>query len=302
VGAVAVAAGLPGGGLGDVSGRIFGSGRFRFLRVHGFPAGGTVTHNVAVTDRQSTDPCPQCRNTTAVHSIGELADMAKTRLNQPSAGYPAGSQPGYAPPQQAQPGYGGQPQPGYTQDPQPSYGAQPQPGYTQDPQPSYGSQPQPGYTQDPQPGWGSQPQPGYNSEPRPGGHTSGQRPSGRRPGFEDLLDPGRYARNLREGIADDIEGAIAGAALGAAAKFIGRRIGRKAQQAYTERVAPAMNAHQDAMLRDQVTIAERHPDVRACLTDNVIFLAGGTRTLPMPRLDTLTVEQADALVAQLRQY
>jgi hypothetical protein len=63
-----------------------------------------------------------------------------------------------------------------------------------------------------------------------------------------------------------------------------------------------MAARQDAVLREQVAIAERHPDVRACLTDNVIFLAGGDRVLPMPRLDTLTAEQADALVAQLRGY
>jgi hypothetical protein len=225
--------------------------------------------------------------------------MAKDRLNSPSATSPAGSQPGYG--AQPQPGYPQDPQPGYGSQPQPGYGAQPQPGYGAQPQPSYGAQPQPGYTQEPQPSWGSQPQPGYNAEPQSGGHTSNQRNSARRPGFEDLLDPGRYARNLREGIADDIEGAIAGAALGAAAKFIGRRIGRKAQQAYTDRVAPAMNASQDAMLRDQAAIAERHPDVRACLTDNVIFLAGGTRTLPMPRLDTITVQQADVLVAQLRQ-
>jgi hypothetical protein len=268
----------------------------------GFPADRPVAHNVAVTDRQSTDPCPQCRNTNAVHSIGELAAMAKDRLNQLSAG----SQPGYAGQQQAQPGYAGQQQaqPGYggPQQAQPGYGAQPQPGYTAEPQPSGGAQPQPGYTAEPQPSWGSQPQPGYADEPRASGHTSGQRPSGRRPGLQDIFDPGRYARNLGDGIADDIEGAIAGAALGAAAKFIGRRIGRRAQQAYTERVAPAMAARQDAMLSEQVAIAERHPDVRACLTDNVIFLAGGTRVLPMPRLDTLTVQQADALVAQLRQY
>ena len=79
-------------------------------------------------------------------------------------------------------------------------------------------------------------------------------------------------------------------------------MGRRVQQAYTEQVAPAMAARQDAVLREQVAIAERHPDVRACLTDNVIFLAGGDRVLPMPRLDTLTAEQADALVAQLRGY
>jgi hypothetical protein len=54
------------------------------------------------------------------------------------------------------------------------------------------------------------------------------------------------------------------------------------------------------MLRTQIAIAERHPDLRACLTDQVIFLDGGSRTLPMPKLNTITVEQADAMVAQLR--
>ena len=79
-------------------------------------------------------------------------------------------------------------------------------------------------------------------------------------------------------------------------------MGRRVQQAYTERAGPAMSAQQEAMLAQQVAIAARHPDVRACLTDHVIFLAGGDRVLPMPRLDTLTAEQADALVAQLRGY
>jgi hypothetical protein len=239
-----------------------------------------------VTDRQSTDPCPQCRSADAVHSIGELAAMAKDRLSQSP-----GAEPGYPSPQQVPPGPGAQPQPGYGGGPEQ---AQPQPGYN--------AQPQPGYAAEPQPSWGAQPPPGYAAEPAPGGHTPGQRPGVRRPGLGDILDPGRYARSISEGVADDIEGAIAGAALGAAAKFIGRRVGRRVQQAYTERVAPAMAARQDAVLREQVAIAERHPDVRACLTDNVIFLAGGDRVLPMPRLDTLTAEQADALVAQLRGY
>jgi hypothetical protein len=55
-------------------------------------------------------------------------------------------------------------------------------------------------------------------------------------------------------------------------------------------------------LSQQLAIAERHPDVRACRSDNVIFRAGGDRVLPMPRLDTLSLEQADALVTQLRGF
>ena len=59
---------------------------------------------------------------------------------------------------------------------------------------------------------------------------------------------------------------------------------------------PAMAAKQEAMLREQIAIAERHPDQRACLTDQVIFLAGGSRVLTMSSLSRgLTLEQADAM-------
>jgi len=87
----------------------------------------------------------------------------------------------------------------------------------------------------------------------------------------------------------------------AATKFIGGAIGRRVKRAYEERVVPAVAGKQEAMLREQIAIAERYPDLRACLTDNVIFLAGGSRVLPMSTLSRgLTLEQADAAVAQLR--
>jgi len=90
--------------------------------------------------------------------------------------------------------------------------------------------------------------------------------------------------------------------MGAAAKFAGQAIGRRVKRAYDERVVPAMAARQEAMLREQIAIAERHPDLRACLTDQVIFLAGGRRVLPMSGVTGgITVDQADALVARLRE-
>ena len=90
--------------------------------------------------------------------------------------------------------------------------------------------------------------------------------------------------------------------MGAAAKFVGRAIGRRVKRAYDERVVPAMAGRQEAMLREQIAIAERHPDLRACLTDQVIFLAGGRRVLPMSGVTGgITVDQADALVARLRE-
>jgi hypothetical protein len=91
------------------------------------------------------------------------------------------------------------------------------------------------------------------------------------------------------------------AVLGAATKAIGRVIGRKMRQAYNERIAPAMAARQEAVLNERVAIAQRHPDLRACLNDQVVFLVGGTRVLPLASaMQVRTVEQSDALVAQLR--
>jgi hypothetical protein len=93
----------------------------------------------------------------------------------------------------------------------------------------------------------------------------------------------------------------------AATKFVGRAISRRLKRAFDERVGPAMAARQegmgrqDGMLREQIAIAERYPDLRACLSDQVVFLAGGRRVAPMPSdLRGLTMAQADAIVAQLR--
>ena len=217
-------------------------------------------HNMAVTYGQVGTVCPQCGSPAAVHSIEELAQLARARLGQ-QPGFPPGAAP-------SQPGYAAQPQPGFSEGPTPGYAAQPQPGYSEGNVPGYAQQPRPG----PPGGW----------QGRLGGRSGGS----------DF--------NIGDSVADDIAGAVLGAAAGAAAKFIGRSIGKKMQNAYQQKVVPALAAKQEEMLRAQIAIAERHPDVRACLNDNVIFLAGGSRVLPMPNLQTLTVEQADNLVAQLR--
>jgi hypothetical protein len=93
----------------------------------------------------------------------------------------------------------------------------------------------------------------------------------------------------------------------AATKFVGRAISRRLKRAIDERVAPAMAARQEAMarqegvLREQIAIAERYPELRACLVDKLVFLAGGRRTVPMPSdLSGITMAHADAIVAQLR--
>jgi hypothetical protein len=100
---------------------------------------------------------------------------------------------------------------------------------------------------------------------------------------------------------------VTGLVMDAATKFVGRAISRRLKRAIDERVAPAMAARQEAMarqegvLREQIAIAERYPDLRACLSDKLVFLAGGRRTVPMPSdLSGITMAHADAIVAQLR--
>lgn len=203
-----------------------------------------------MTEQQLAAPCPQCGSAAAVHSISELADLARMKLGEGQPGSAAGSQPGYA--------------------------AEPQAG----PLPGLAGQPRSG------------PPPGYAAEPRSGP------PPGSRPGWTRGYDD----RSIGDGISDGIGDAIAGAALGAAAKFIGRAVSRRAQRTVNAVVLPAMADQQNTMLHEQIAIAERYPELRACLTDKVIFLVGGSRVMPLPTIGpTLTLQQADALVAQLRE-
>jgi hypothetical protein len=196
--------------------------------------------------------CPQCGNTDAVHSIQELATLARARLGQQG---PTGPQPGMS--------------------------AQPQPG----------TPAQPGWAADPQAGWAAEPVAG--PLPTPGSRRGSYQPRNYSSGDTSFGDS----------IGDDIAGAVLGAAAGAAARFLGRQASRRVQDRLTQQVLPAMAAKQQSMqtmLQTQVAIAERHPDLCACLNDQVIFLTGGSRTLPMPNLNTVTLEQADAMVARLR--
>ena len=196
--------------------------------------------------------CPQCGNTDAVHSIQELATLARARMGQQE---PMGPQPGMP--------------------------AQPQ----------QGTQAQPGWSAEPQGGWAAEPVAG----PLP-------TPGSRRSGYQ-LRNYSSGDTSFGGSIVEDIAGAVLGAATGAAAKFLSRQVGRRMQDRLTQQVIPAMAAKQQnlqTMLQTQIAIAERHPDLCACLNDQVIFLTGGSRTLPMPNLMTVTVEQADAMVARLR--
>jgi hypothetical protein len=88
--------------------------------------------------------------------------------------------------------------------------------------------------------------------------------------------------------------------LGVAGRALGRAISKRVRQVVEDQVVPAMTARMDAALSGRAAIAQRHPELRACLTDGVVFVAGGTRVLPLASaLAVRTAEQSDALVAQL---
>jgi hypothetical protein len=275
--------------------------------------------------------CPQCGSADQVHSIEEWAAMAQANMAQWQSGAPM---PGYPAAPGQQPGYRSAPQPAYPSAPQPGSGPQsgfpdpsryqqsgfpdpsqyqqsgfPDPSHYQQPGSPGGSPQPPAGPADPQPTYqaGPQPsqQPGYQGGPppaQPPGYQAGPQPDVLAGPESWQSQPPRRSRSWDSGSgADTFEEAIGEAVLGAATKAIGRVIGRKMRQAYNERIAPAMAARQEAVLSERMAIAQRHPDLRACLNDQVVFLAGGTRVLPLASaMQVRTVEQSDALVAQLR--
>lgn len=103
-----------------------------------------------------------------------------------------------------------------------------------------------------------------------------------------------------DSIVDDIGGAVLGAALG----FVGRRM----KKALEERVIPAVQAKAaqaqqqfEQSRAEQDAIAARYPELRGCTKDQVVFVDGGVRTVPISDIKMpVTLAQADAIVARLR--
>jgi hypothetical protein len=136
----------------------------------------------------------------------------------------------------------------------------------------------------------SGPAPGWAQEPTSGPVQGGWQGGGwQGSGYRDYGESGP--------LGDD----LAGLAMGAATRFLGRAIGRRVERAMTEKILPALQASRQQALATQTAIAQRYPDLRACMTDKVIFLAGGSRTAAMDNVNfsAITLDQADALVASL---
>ena len=130
------------------------------------------------------------------------------------------------------------------------------------------------------------------------------------PGYPDYPDypSGRNRRTYDGNPYDDPGQEIANAVLSTAFRFVGKAIGRRVQRAYEERVVPAFEAKAAEAQQqwqqsraEQATIVERYPDLRGCMRDQVVFLEGGSRVVPIAEIHMpVTLTQADALVDRLR--
>ncbi len=107
---------------------------------------------------------------------------------------------------------------------------------------------------------------------------------------------------------DDPGQDIANAVMGAAGMLISRAIGKRVRRSFEERVAPALDARlaqarvqQEQSRTEQAAIVARYPELRGCMQDEVVFLVGGTRVVPISDIRMpVTLANADALVNGLR--
>jgi hypothetical protein len=107
-----------------------------------------------------------------------------------------------------------------------------------------------------------------------------------------------------DSVADDIGSALVVTAFG----FAGRALAKRMKRVYDARLAPAMEAkgaqwqqQWEHAKAEQDQIVARYPELRGCRKDEVVFLDGGYKTVPVKELKVpVTLAQADDVVARLR--
>jgi hypothetical protein len=107
-----------------------------------------------------------------------------------------------------------------------------------------------------------------------------------------------------DSVGDDIGAALVVTAFG----FAGRALAKRMKRVYDANLAPAMEAKAaqwqqqwERSKAEQDQIVARYPELRGCMKDEVVFLDGGYKTVPVKELKvTVTLAQADAVVARLR--
>ena len=277
--------------------------------------------------------CPQCGSSADVRTVRELFDLLGGGPQQgfPQAGQPAGPGPaaseGYAANGGSAAGGQGGPAANQGEGPAASQGGGPAAGEGAGPAASQGEGPAASEGGGPPAADFGPNNLAYGPNPHAypaGGSGSGSSSSGgqgsagdggydnynvegsdRKLRFQNRLRRGDIRLdNLGESIADEIGGAVVDAALG----FAGRAIGRRMMKAFEERVMPTVQARAGQAMQqfgqqpsELNAIADRYPELRGCVRDQVIFVDGGMRTVVVRELSLpVTLAQADAVVARLR--
>jgi len=118
------------------------------------------------------------------------------------------------------------------------------------------------------------------------------------------LPPRQDASDLQNPAQQEPSQQVANLVLDTAGRFIGKAIGKRLNRAYEERISPALDEQAsraaEQSRQEQAAIIERHPDLRGCMRDEVLFVAGGTRVVPFTDVMPITLAHADALVDRLR--
>jgi hypothetical protein len=114
---------------------------------------------------------------------------------------------------------------------------------------------------------------------------------------------GQDTANGEPGDGPDLGETIFDFAMAVTAHVLRVTVGRRMKQAYQQRIAPEIARGRQASLSQQLQLAERHPELRICTVDQMVFLPGGNRAVPASQIFRPHVSPdaaLDALVAELR--
>jgi hypothetical protein len=106
-------------------------------------------------------------------------------------------------------------------------------------------------------------------------------------------------------LLSDPGGAVIGAALGFAGRAVGKSVKKHAKEQAQAKAARAQAAKAEQQFAqaqaDQDAIVARYPLLRTCTKDQVVFLDGGYRYVPISEMPVaVTLPEADAMVERLR--
>lgn len=74
---------------------------------------------------------------------------------------------------------------------------------------------------------------------------------------------------------------------------------RTISKRFRQRVAPEIGRRQDAAMQGLFSILDRHPELCCCRRDQVVFLAGGQRTIPPKDAGLMLIRDDTDLMALL---